>query len=39
MDKNIITENTIKVILESILNEEASKVKREEYARVQFKIV
>ncbi len=38
MDKNIITENTIKVILESILNEEASKVKREEYARVQFKI-
>lgn len=38
MNKNVITENEIKTILENILNEEASKVKREEYTRVQFKM-
>lgn len=38
MEKNIITESVIKTILDGILNEEASKVKREEYNKIQFKI-
>jgi flagellar biosynthesis chaperone FliJ len=38
MKKNVISENVIKVILEKIILEEASKVKREEYNRVQYKI-
>lgn len=38
MDKKIISEDSVKVILNNILNEEASKVRRDEYAKVQFKI-
>jgi hypothetical protein len=35
---NIISENEIKNVLSKILNEETSKVKREDYNRVQYKI-
>jgi len=35
---NIILENEIKNILETLINEEASKVSRYEFGRVQFKI-
>jgi predicted nucleic acid-binding Zn-ribbon protein len=38
MENMIILENDIKNILNQILNEEVSKVKREDYNRVQFKI-
>lgn len=38
MNKEIITENDIKNVLSKILNEETSKVKREDYNRVQYKI-
>ena len=38
MGNMIILENDIKNILNQILNEEISKVKREDYNRVQFKI-
>lgn len=38
MENKIISENVIKEVLTQILNEEASKVRREEFARVQFKI-
>jgi hypothetical protein len=38
MENNIISENTIKTVLDKILNEEATKLKREEYNKVQFKI-
>lgn len=36
--ENIITENRIKDVLNNIINEEVSKVRREEFTRVQFKI-
>lgn len=38
MENNIISEEVVKNVLHQILNEEASKVKREDFARVQFKI-
>lgn len=38
MGDKIISENTIKEVLGQILSEEVSKVKREDFARVQFKI-
>lgn len=38
MENNIISENTIKTVLDRILNEEAIKLKRDEYNKVQFKI-
>lgn len=38
MEKNLITENHIKEILNTILNEDVSKVRREEYTRTQYKI-
>jgi phage-related protein len=38
MEKNIISENDVKKILDEILNEEVSKVKREDYNRTQYKI-
>lgn len=38
MEKNLITENHIKEILNTILNEDVSKVRREEYNRTQYKI-
>lgn len=38
MDNNIISEEVVKNVLHQILNEEASKIKRDEFARVQFKI-
>lgn len=38
MEKLIITEEQVKNALQQILNEESSKVKREEINRVQFKI-
>jgi hypothetical protein len=38
MEKNIISENTIKTILDRVLIEEAAKLKRDEYNKVQFKI-
>lgn len=38
MENKIITENKIKEVLDKLLNEETSKVKREDYNRVQFKI-
>ena len=38
MGDKIISENTIKKVLDQILSEEVSKVKREDFARVQFKI-
>ncbi len=38
MDNKIITEDDVKNVLFNILNEEISKVKREDYARIQYKI-
>jgi hypothetical protein len=38
MEKNIISEELIKNVVFNILNEEASKVRREEYAKTQYKI-
>ena len=38
MEKIIITENQVKDILDKILMEETSKVSRNEFSRVQFKI-
>lgn len=38
MEKIIIDENQVKNILNNLLSEETSKVKREEYARIQYKI-
>lgn len=38
MERKIITEENIKNTLFNILNEEVSKVKREEFNRVQFKL-
>lgn len=38
MEKKIISENKVKEVILQILNEDTSKVKREEYAKVQFKI-
>lgn len=38
MEKKIITEDTVKNVLYNILNEEASKVRREDFNRVQYKI-
>lgn len=38
MENKIISENVVKSVLDRILNEETSKVKREDFNRVQFKI-
>lgn len=38
MDKNIITENVIKEALDKVLLEQMSKVSRQDFSRVQFKI-
>ena len=38
MKKTIITENQVKNVLDKILMEETSKVSRNEFSRVQFKI-
>lgn len=38
MENKIITENKVNEVLRRILNEETSKVKRDDYSRVQFKI-
>ena len=38
MDKNSITEQKVKEILNQILSEETSKVSRQDYGRVLFKI-
>jgi chorismate synthase len=38
MENKIISENAIKSVLDQLLNEEVSKVKREEFSRVQFKM-
>ena len=38
MEKRIISENLVKNVLSQILNEETSKVRREEFNRVQFKL-
>jgi hypothetical protein len=38
MDKNNIFENNVKEILLQVLSEETSKVKREEFNRLQFKM-
>jgi hypothetical protein len=38
MENKIITENKVNEVLQRILNEETSKVKRDDYSRVQFKI-
>ena len=38
MEKPIIIENIVKNKIFEILNEEVSKVKRDDFARVQFKI-
>ena len=38
MEKNIITEEDVKKVLDNILLEEASKVSRQDFSRVQFKI-
>ena len=38
MEKNVISEEMVKTMLNVILNEEISKVKREDFSRVQFKI-
>jgi hypothetical protein len=38
MEKKIISENVIKNFLNQILNEEISKVKRDDFNRIQFKI-
>jgi hypothetical protein len=38
MEKNLITERTIKEVLTQVISEETSKIKREDFNRVQFKI-
>jgi predicted HNH restriction endonuclease len=38
MEKSLLTENKVKEVLNRILNEETSKVKRDDYNRIQFKI-
>jgi hypothetical protein len=38
MEKNIISEIRVNEVLQQILSEETSKVKRDDFARVQFKI-
>jgi DNA-binding MltR family transcriptional regulator len=38
MENKIISENKVKEIILQVLNEDTSKVRREEYAKVQFKI-
>lgn len=38
MENKIITENKVKEVLQKLLNEETSKVKRDDYSRIQFKI-
>jgi hypothetical protein len=38
MENKVISENMVKSVLDKILNEETSKVRREEFNRVQFKI-
>jgi flagellar biosynthesis chaperone FliJ len=38
MEKGIISENLVKNVLTQILSEETSKVRREEFNRVQFKL-
>jgi len=38
MENKIISENVVKSVLDRILNEETSKVKREDFNRVQYKI-
>ena len=38
MENKIITESTIKNVIDKILNEQMSKVSRQEFNRVQFKI-
>ncbi len=38
MEKQVISEELVKGILDQLLNEEASKVKRDEYNRVQYKL-
>jgi hypothetical protein len=38
MENKLINEDNVKIILTNILNEEASKVSRYEFSRVQFKI-
>jgi chorismate synthase len=38
MENNIISENKVSEVLRQILNEETSKVRREDFNRLQFKI-
>ena len=38
MEKNIISEMRVNEVLQQILSEETSKVRRDDFARVQFKI-
>lgn len=38
MEKNVISENKVKEVLLQVLSEQTSKVKREEYNRLQFKM-
>jgi uncharacterized protein YukE len=38
MENKLISENSIKKVILQILNEDTSKVRREEYAKVQFKV-
>lgn len=38
MENKIISENVVKSVIDRLLNEETSKVKREDFNRVQFKI-
>ena len=38
MEKTLITEEQVKKVLNDILNEEVSKVSRQDFSRVQFKI-
>ena len=38
MEKNLISEIRVNEVLQQILSEETSKVKRDDFARVQFKI-
>jgi chorismate synthase len=38
MEKTIINENQVKEVIEKLINEEVSKVSRQEFSRVQFKI-
>ena len=38
MENKMITENIVKEALKKVLNEETSKVNRQDFSRVQFKI-